>query len=202
MALVAVLAFSIPADAQQHFGDYSTITDRAEDLIVLIEDPDGGGVDLSGNPIPTYRRIKVSDLLDGLVDFPDMLTRYVVLKAPLADMPTTPPMFSGADVAGGSVSTGSLVGVAPPATTVTGQVWVAVAVPHDTRLPYVSLSSALNTGDNSAGFFSLQAGGPVTAMVGSETVEVDVWVFSAGTHQVFLLPFVRVYFSPDAPTAP
>ena len=191
--LIAIITVLISAPAMAQPWTYSEIDDRAADLVLLVEDPDGGGVNIDGSTIPAYHRIRFSDLLAGLVAFDDGVTRYVALLT-IPDHTTRPTTITEAELLAGTVVEGQLVGAVFPALG-EAAAFIVTVVPTEVGLPYFEI------GQTNGGTALLNLMGPTpvdTIDVGTPAVSYEVYVSNNFIPAMFLADGWYAFFSPSA----
>ena len=169
IALLFVL-LAVPVGAQDWNAAGATgITERMPDAELLIRIPGA----LPGTF--SYRIIDFKDLLAGVVDFPDRITRYVTSSATEGHIFTVSELTIGSLTSTATTSPNELT--CAPYPTITGAIggWVAVAVPADVGLPFIAIGAPFNSGLNQQRFFHEQAGNPVQIPVGS-MIDYDIYV--------------------------
>ena len=160
-----------PAAAQDWFQDPTN--ERASGMVLLVFDPNGVGPDGEEG---VYRTISFSDLLSGVVRFPDTYTRYVFQLEWAGSTPTV----GATEIQGGTVGGVGSTTIQFPDPPV-GATFVAVgfAIPVAAGLPTYSAIGTANSGFNGLFNYTQQAG-TVSLMVGGEPVNYNVWVSNAG----------------------
>ena len=160
-----------PAAAQDWFQD--PINERAAGMVLLVFDPNGVGPDGEEG---VYRTINFSDLLSGVVRFPDTYTRYVFQLEWTGATPTV----DATTIQGGTVSSpGSLAIPFPDPPTGATMVALGFAIPVVAGLPTYSSVGSVNSGFNDLFNYSQQAS-TVSLTVGGELVDYNVWVSNNG----------------------
>ena len=182
---VLMVGLCMPASAQ----DFEVLTfgaadERVAGMEVMVFDPEQGD----------YVTITLATLLDGIVDFPDELSRCVALRAYDANDPDRPDDFAASDFSGthGLCRDGNSVGMPFPSVIPAGSLWISVAVPGTVGLPYIS-DGVVNFNENGAHFLTQQAG-TITLDTGQTGYQVWTWTLPqfAGTasavNYIFFLP--------------
>ena len=164
-ALAVVLCgAAAPAQAQDWQSLFDGAADRSAGMRVLVWDPTvtTTTVDpMTGTSTTTttggFVVLTVERLLSGVVDFPDGLTRYVAVKAYDPNSPQQP-VFTAADLTGGSSVVSQFTGVPIPSPGgMPSSIWLAVAAPSSVGIPWVSWGEGVNSGLNISTSFPEQA---------------------------------------------
>ena len=131
--------------------------------------------------------ISFSDLLAGVVRFPDSYVRYVFQLEWTGSTPTVDSM----DIQGGTAGAAGSTAVQFPEPPVGASlVAVGFAIPAVAGLPTYSSIGTANSGLNGIFNYAQQAG-TVSLMVGGEAVAYNVWVSNVG---YFPVPSSRFLF--------
>ena len=119
--------------------------------------------------------ISLADLLEGIVDFPDELTRYVT-----ASTNQFAPIFVAGDFTMSPATTSADELTCAPYPVIAGAAggWIAVAVPSSIGLPHLSIGEPFNSGLNLRVAYEEQAGNPIAIDSDGDgnDEDYDVWV--------------------------
>ena len=201
MLMAAVVA--VPASAQDYPNHFDPTATRAPGMQLLIWDSSIVVVEHNalGDSVGVSRgdfvAMSLETLLAGLVDFPDMIPRYVALGDWVSGDPA--PVFDSTAMLAGNSEVGDRAAFqAPTADSTAERVWVAIALPSSVTSPYIATGVAgptgvvTNTGFNQAAGFAPQAG---TVVIGGQSY--TIWV-TRGAHRAerYIASEVWFFFSP------